>query len=612
MTVGPSHVLLTNDDGVAAEGLNTLRDALIDLGAQVSVIAPDGERSGMARAISFSRPVSLTATGGSERDRMFALTGTPVDCVRVGLLSELLLPVQLVVSGINHGLNIGDDWTYSGTVGAALEGALLGVPSIAISQQAKDGSFRFNDTVLTLSFHHARRAAEIALAVIANPPPERMVLNMNLPAVEGTPPVALTRAGRRYYERGYVEATSGAGEAPEYYPYGMPFDPAPAFDDAPDTDFAAVRAGRISISLIRAGAAEPAGSAGESWFREALADFGGDGATTSVAAAGGAAAPFAGGVTPEQQETIRTLLAGFALVDAAPPPYAVSRLQAGANNQNFVVEAGDGRYVLRVASPTAARFNLDRVRNVRAHEAAAAAGVAPEIVASKLPEAHYLARFIDGPSLNNERVHQPGVIAAVGRALQGLHGAQAIEGSFSPFADSRRYLAIAVEEGLRLPDELDALMLKVEQIERVFDELAVPDCVCHNDLVPQNLIETATGIQLVDFEFAGMGNPYFDLGNFSADAELNDAERGELVTAYFGAFDRAEDARVRLMVFMSGFREALWSTVAEPVLGGFEWDYQAWAEENLRRAREAATNDIFYQLLAVARSRPADSDAGAQ
>jgi 5'-nucleotidase len=612
MTAAAPHVLLTNDDGVAAEGLNSLRDALIELGAQVSVIAPDGERSGMARAISFSRPVSLTEAGGSDGHRMFALTGSPVDCVRVGLLSELLPPVQLVVSGINHGLNIGDDWTYSGTVGAALEAALLDVPGIAISQQAQDGSFRFNDTVLSLSFHHARRAAEIVLAVIANPPPERTVLNVNLPAVEGAPPVALTRAGRRFYERGYVEATSGVGEAPEYYPYGMPSDPAPAFDDAPGTDFAAVRAGCISISLIGAGAANRATGAGESWFRQALAGFDGDGAAASPAARDGAAEAFADGVTEEQRETIRTLLAGFALGAAAPPPYAVSRLQAGANNQNFVIDAGDGRYVLRVASPTAARFNLDRVRNVRAHEAAAAAGVAPEIVASKLPEGHYLARFIDGPGLNNERVHHPGIVDAVGRALRALHGAQGIEGSFSSFADTRRYLAIAVEEGLRLPGELDALMLKADQIERVFSDLAVPDRVCHNDLVPQNLIETATGVQLVDFEFAGMGNPYFDLGNFSADAELSDAERGELVAAYFGAFDRSEDARVRLMVFMSGLREALWATVAEPVLGGFEWDYRAWAEENLRRAREAATNDIFYQLLAVARSRPADRDAGAQ
>jgi 5'-nucleotidase len=610
VTVAPAHVLLTNDDGVTAEGLNALRDALIELGAQVTVIAPDGERSGMARAISFSRPVSLTAAGGSDRDRVFALSGTPVDCVRVGLLSELLPPVDLVVSGINHGLNVGDDVTYSGTVGAALEGALLDVPAIAISQQAEDGSFRFNDSVLTISFGLARRAAQIALAVLANPPPERTALNVNLPAAEGMPPVAHTRAGRRFFERGLVKTATGVGEDPVFYPYGMPSDPAPPFDDGPDTDFAALQAGRISISVLGAGAANRMTTADETWFREALGSFGSDAATTQESARRMLRISFADGVTAEQEQNVRTLLAGFDLGDRVPPPYAVARLQAGANNENFVVESGGERFVLRIARPTAARFNLDRVRNVRAHEAAAAAGVAPEIVAAKLPEAHYLARFIAGPCLNNERVHQPGVVAAVGRALKSLHGARAIEGGFSSFADTRRYLAIVVEEGLRLPDGLEALMLKVDQIERVFDELAVTDCVCHNDLVPQNIIEAPTGMQLIDFEFAGMGNPYFDLGNFAADAELSDAERGELVTAYFGFFDRAEDARVRLMVFMSGVRDALWATVAEPVLGDLEWDYRAWCEENLRRAREAATNDLFYQLLAVAR-RPADRDTGA-
>jgi 5'-nucleotidase len=604
-------VLLTNDDGVMAEGLNTLRDALIELGAQVTVIAPDGERSGMARAISFSRPVALTPAGGSERDPMFALTGTPVDCVRVGLLSELLAPVDLVISGINHGLNVGDDVTYSGTVGAALEAAMLDVPAIAFSQQAEDGSFRFNDSVLTLDFGLAGRAAQIALAVVAKPPPERTALNVNLPAVAGSPAVAFTRAGRRYFERGLVKSATGVEEEQVFYPYGMPSDPAPAFDDGPGTDFAALQAGQISITMLAAGAANRGTGTDETWFGEALGAFGSGDVAAQDTAGDDVRISFAD-VTAEQAERVRALLTGFGLDERVPPPYTVSRLQQGANNENFVVEAAGERFVLRIARPTAARFNLDRVRNVRAHEAAAAAGVAPEIVAAKLPEAHYLARFIDGPSLNNERVHQPGVVAAVGRALKCLHGAPAIEGRFSSFADTRRYLAIAVEEGLPLPDGLEALMLKTDQIERVFDDLAITDCVCHNDLVPQNIIETPSGMQLVDFEFAGMGNPYFDLGNFAADAELSDAERGELVTAYFGSFDRAEDARVRLMVFMSGVRDALWSTVAEPVLGDLEWDYRAWCEENLRRAREAATNDLFYQLLAVARRPPAERDAGAQ
>jgi thiamine kinase-like enzyme len=303
----------------------------------------------------------------------------------------------------------------------------------------------------------------------------------------------------------------------------------------------------------------------------------------------------------EQRTEIADVFDELAL-DGVPPPYRVRRLEAGANNENFVVTDGAGNdYVLRLARPTAARFNLDRIRNVRAHESAAAAGVAPAIIAAKLPEAHYLSAFIDGPVLSNDRVRRPGVIAAVGHVLRRLHGADPVDGAFSAFDDARRYLGVAVEEGLPLPPDMDALMLKLDQVERVFDDIGAPTCLCHNDLVPQNFIETHHGMRLVDFEFAGMGNPYFDLGNFAADAELGEPERQELVTAYFGALDRPNDARVRLMVFVSGVRDALWAVVAEPVLGDLEWDYQAWSEENLRRARSSASNDVFYQLLAVAR-----------
>jgi thiamine kinase-like enzyme len=315
-------------------------------------------------------------------------------------------------------------------------------------------------------------------------------------------------------------------------------------------------------------------------------------------------------VRAEQQPVIRRVFAQLQLA-AASTRWRVARLEMGANNENFIVtDADDQRYVLRIARPTAERFGIDRVRNVEAHRAAAQVGVAPDILAAKLPEGHYLSRFVHGPLLNNERMHEPGVVTAVGRALRRLHSAPAIDGSFSVFDDTRRYLAIAAEEQLALPDGMDAYMLKVDQIERAFRAFNAADCVCHNDLVPQNILVGGDGIKLIDFEFAGMGNPYFDLGNFAADAELTASERSALVEAYFGAFDRHEAARVQLMVFMSGIRDALWSIVAEPVLGDLEWDYQAWSEENLRRARSAATNDVYYQLLALARRSSAATEKG--
>jgi 5'-nucleotidase len=262
------HVLLTNDDGVSAEGLTTLRDRLLEVGLRVSVVAPDANRSGMARAISFDRPVGVVTAGGSDQAPVFACTGSPVDCVRVGLLSGLVAPVDLVVSGINHGLNVGDDLTYSGTVGAALEAAILDVPAIAVSQQATDRSFRFNDSVLTISFRLAAEAAQLAQSVATRPPPPRTVLNINLPAVDGSPPVVLTRPGRRFFTADVVKAVAGVAEEQAFYPYGLPSDPAPRYDDGEGTDFAALRNGCISVSLLGGGAADESSAARQSWFGE--------------------------------------------------------------------------------------------------------------------------------------------------------------------------------------------------------------------------------------------------------------------------------------------------------------------------------------------------------
>src|SRR6476660_4392689 len=146
-------VLLTNDDGIEAEGLQTMRRALIELeGVRLAVIAPDGNRSAMARSITTRRPLWVQETPFADGTVGYATDGTPVDCVRLASLGLIEgFQAQLVVSGINHGANLGDDITYSGTVAAALEGVVLGLPAIAVSQQSGaakldytfDGGFGF-------------------------------------------------------------------------------------------------------------------------------------------------------------------------------------------------------------------------------------------------------------------------------------------------------------------------------------------------------------------------------------------------------------------------------------------------------------------------------------
>src|SRR3954470_15243662 len=138
-------VLLTNDDGMEAEGLQTLRRALLALPeVRLAVIAPDGNRSATARSITFRRPLWVSEVDFGDGSVGYACDGTPVDCVRLASLGlvEGFEP-DLIVSGINHGANLGDDITYSGTVAAALEGVMLGIPGIAVSQQSVRGEMDF-------------------------------------------------------------------------------------------------------------------------------------------------------------------------------------------------------------------------------------------------------------------------------------------------------------------------------------------------------------------------------------------------------------------------------------------------------------------------------------
>src|SRR3954464_199075 len=139
-------VLLTNDDGIEAEGLQAVRRALLRVpGVELAVIAPDGNRSAFARMITTRRPLWVQEVAFDDGTSGYATDGTPVDCVRLAKLGLIEgFEADLVVSGINHGSNLGDDITYSGTVAAALEGLVLGVPAIAASQQslAREMDFR--------------------------------------------------------------------------------------------------------------------------------------------------------------------------------------------------------------------------------------------------------------------------------------------------------------------------------------------------------------------------------------------------------------------------------------------------------------------------------------
>jgi len=248
--------LLTNDDGVQAAGIRGIRAALAERCSSVITVAPEGDCSGFARKCTFSRPVSARRIEGGEHP-VYSCDGTPADCVRVGLLGGLAADADLVVSGINHGANLADDVTYSGTVGAGLEAAILGTPALCLSQQTPTGSFSVNynedltEQGLTYDFGFAaRHGAALAESITRAGPGEPVVLSVNYPAVMTDATIVLTRAGRRDYPRASVRDWASDGEVHSLYLFGEPGEVIPDADGIWGTDIAALRAGRISVTPL--------------------------------------------------------------------------------------------------------------------------------------------------------------------------------------------------------------------------------------------------------------------------------------------------------------------------------------------------------------------------
>ena len=223
-------ILLANDDGVQARGLHALAEALGDLGDLV-VVAPDRERSATGHAFTLDRPLRLDEV----REGWFALDGTPADCVYLGLLRLCSRPPALVVSGINHGLNLGADVFYSGTVACAVEAAIRQTPAMAISLEARPGA----------DFSHAARFAHaLSRAILRHGLPEGTLLNVNVPA--GAPKgYRWTRLGKRIYREQVEERSDLRGR--RYYWIGGP---AAGYGDVPGSDCHAVRDAVVSVSPL--------------------------------------------------------------------------------------------------------------------------------------------------------------------------------------------------------------------------------------------------------------------------------------------------------------------------------------------------------------------------
>lgn len=233
------HILITNDDGYQAPALQALVRALSDVGS-VTVFAPDHNWSAAGHTKTMHKPLRIDRRTLPDGTPLITTTGTPSDCVGLALLGVVAQPLDLVVSGINQGVNLGHDVTYSGTLAAAMEATVFGVPAIAASQETRDGCQG------DLGFA-ADTVARLARQVLARGLPRNILLNINFPAL---PPdrvrgIQLTRLGRRIYRDVLIERIDPKGR-PYYWIGGDPPDGEPL----PGTDVGALTQGYISITPL--------------------------------------------------------------------------------------------------------------------------------------------------------------------------------------------------------------------------------------------------------------------------------------------------------------------------------------------------------------------------
>jgi len=269
-------------------------------------------------------------------------------------------------------------------------------------------------------------------------------------------------------------------------------------------------------------------------------------------------------------------------------------LGGGITNHNVKVTRPDGVYVLRVAGKDTDLLGIDRGVEHAATVAAAAVGVAPEVVTFVEPEGWLVTRFIDGSIPSVERMGEPEMLERVAASLCSVHCGPPIPGRFDALEVVETYSDTALARGAVLPEAFDwAHSLAVRISAARSHKEPRP---CHNDLLNANFIDDGTTIRIVDWEYAGMGDPFFDLANFAINHELDDEASAILLGAYLGEAHPEDVACLDLMRFMSDFREAMWGVV-QGVVSELEFDFAGYAEEHFARMARTAAEPGFLTAL---------------
>ena len=269
-------------------------------------------------------------------------------------------------------------------------------------------------------------------------------------------------------------------------------------------------------------------------------------------------------------------------------------LGGGITNHNLKVSRADGTYVLRITGQHTDLLGIDRAVELEATRAAAAVGVGPEVVQFVESEGWLVTRFVEGEIPPLERMREPETLRRVAATLRAVHSGPPVHGRFNAFRVVEDYRTAAFDQGAEMPSAYASARQVARRIEHV--RRAAPERPCHNDLLNANFIDDGHRLRIVDWEYAGMGDVFFDLANFSVNHELDEDGRDTLLEAYFGAVRPADRRALELMRFMSDFREAMWGVV-QTAVSKLDFDFASYADEHFARLEHTAAEASFQAAL---------------
>lgn len=274
----------------------------------------------------------------------------------------------------------------------------------------------------------------------------------------------------------------------------------------------------------------------------------------------------------------------------------VEPLEGGITNRNYRVTLDGESFVVRAPGENTDLLGIDRAHEEEAARQAAALGVGPEVVAFVEPGGSLVTRFVSGAAPGAEALRTEPLLGEVAALLRVVHGGPAIAAVFDWHRVPEDYAATARAHGVDVPAAYEQAMEVADRVLAAFAISPETVCPCHNDLLAANFLVSVDGLRLVDWEYAGMNDRYFDLGNFAVNNELGLDGDAALVKAYFGEVTDRRLARVRLMKVISDLREAMWGVVQAGV-STLDVDFLDYAGKHFERLLDNASRPGFARLL---------------